>query len=149
MSNLLTKQFFVPKILMCFIWVLLLLFCWWTFFPQPSHRKTKAKIIFTRFETKEIATILKQNAVKAGGLTSVDNSLVFEAVFGTNGDINLNYHPQQTNSQGQVLDCWETPYQVEILAQTNFVVSSAGPNKKFGDADDIIFNSVSNDFVKP
>ena len=41
------------------------------------------------------------------------------------------------------------PYQIQIVAQTNFVIRSAGPNKKFGDADDIVFNSVSNDFVKP
>ncbi|HTA94591.1 MAG TPA: hypothetical protein VK769_00555 [Verrucomicrobiae bacterium] len=75
--------------------------------------------------------------------------MIFQAVFGTNGDINLNYHPGQTNQQGQVLDCWETPYQIKSIARTNFVVSSAGPNKIFGDADDIIFNSVSNDFVKP
>jgi hypothetical protein len=41
------------------------------------------------------------------------------------------------------------PFQIEITPPTNFVVRSAGPDKKFGDADDIIFNSVSNGFVKP
>ena len=32
---------------------------------------------------------------------------------------------------------------------TNFIIRSAGPNKIFGDDDDIIFNSLPNDFVKP
>jgi hypothetical protein len=109
----------------------------------------KAKIIFTHFETKEIATVLKQHAIEIGGLTNIDNNFVFQAVFGTDETINLNYHSEQTNSQGQVLDCWKTPYQIEILMRTNFVVTSAGPDKIFGDADDIIFNSASNDFVKP
>jgi hypothetical protein len=116
----------------------------------PNHtRRTKAFVIFTRFETREIATELKQYSITTGGLTNIDNSFVFQAVFGTNGTDNLNYHSEQTNSQGQVLDCWKTPYQIEILARTNFIVRSAGSNKIFGDADDIIFNSVSNDFVKP
>ena len=116
----------------------------------PNHtRRIKAFVIFTRFETKEIATELKQYSITTGGLTNIDNNFVFQAVFGTNGTVNLNYHSEQTNSQGQVLDCWKTPYQIEILTRTNFVVTSAGPNKRFGDADDIIFNSVSNDFVKP
>jgi hypothetical protein len=149
MSNLFIKQFFVPKLLMFLICLVLLIFCWWTFFPQPIRSKTKARIVFTRFETKEIATVLKQYSMKTDGLTNIDNEFVFIAVFGTNGDINLNYHPEQTNSQGQVLDCWRMPYQIEILARTNFIVSSAGPNKIFGDADDIIFNSVSNNFVNP
>jgi len=49
----------------------------------------------------------------------------------------------------EMVDPWETPYQIEFFQQTNFVIRSAGKDKIFGDADDIIFNSVSNDFVKP
>ena len=116
----------------------------------PNHtRRTKAFVIFTRFETKEITTELKQYSITTGGLTNIDNNFVFQAVFGTNGTDNLNYHSEQTNSQGQVLDCWKTPYQIKILTRTNFVVTSAGPDGIFGDADDIIFNGISNDFVKP
>jgi hypothetical protein len=125
-------------------------FAWLVSSGVPTKKdKVKAQIIFTRFETREIAAELKQYSIKTGGLTNIDNSFVFQSVFGTNGTVNLNYHSEQTNSQGQVLDCWKTPYQIEILTRTNFVVTSAGPDKKFGDADDIIFNSVSNGFVKP
>ena len=49
----------------------------------------------------------------------------------------------------EMVDPWETPYEIKFLQQTNFVISSAGKDKIFGDADDIIFNSVSNDFVGP
>jgi hypothetical protein len=54
-----------------------------------------------------------------------------------------------TNENGELLDVWQTPYQIEIISQTNFIVHSAGRDQKFGDADDIIFNSASNNFVKP
>ena len=48
-----------------------------------------------------------------------------------------------------MVDPWETPYQIQFFQQTNYIIRSAGKDKNFGDADDIIFNSVSNNFVKP
>ena len=115
--------------------------------PEPSARK-KARIVITRFEAKQISSGLKQRAADVGGLTNIDNSLIFQAIFGTNG-LHRDYYSERTNSQGEVLDWWKTPYQVQIFDRTNFVVRSAGPNRKFGDMDDIVFNSVSNGFVKP
>jgi hypothetical protein len=47
------------------------------------------------------------------------------------------------------VDPWGTPYAVSFSSTNSFIISSAGPDKKFGDKDDIIFNSISNDFVKP
>jgi hypothetical protein len=144
------SEFRVRPRFLLFLFVVFILCPWIASILLPANNgKKKAQIYFTHFETKEIATALNQHSVKIGGLTNIDNNFVIQAVFGTDGTINVNYHPTRTNSQGQVLDCWETPYQIEILSRTNFVVRSAGPNKKFGDADDIIFNSVSNGFVKP
>src|SRR5450432_4074827 len=121
------------------------------FLPEPSAKK-KAIVIFTRFETKEIGTALKQYFTETGNLTNIDKNFVIHAVLetktlGTNESVNSLYHSERTNSQGEILDSWQTPYKIEFLEQTNFIVHSAGPNKIFGDADDIIFNSVSNDFV--
>ncbi len=48
-----------------------------------------------------------------------------------------------------MVDTWGTPYQIEFFQQTNFVISSAGKDKLFGDKDDVIYNTLSNDFVKP
>jgi hypothetical protein len=47
------------------------------------------------------------------------------------------------------VDPWGTPYAINFLSTNSFIISSAGKDKKFGDTDDIIYNSVSNDFVKP
>jgi hypothetical protein len=55
----------------------------------------------------------------------------------------------RTNGLGELIDIWQMPFQIKFAGQTNIIIRSAGPNKKFGDKDDIIFNSVSNDFVKP
>ena len=61
----------------------------------------------------------------------------------------LSLNANELNPDGDFVDPWQTPYQIKMLEGTNLVISSAGPNKEFGDKDDIIFNSVSNNFVKP
>ena len=96
------------------------------FLPEPAGVK-KARIVITRVETKGIASASKERSAKIGGLTNIDNRFVFQAVFGTNS-----VHAERTNSQGEVLDWWKMPYQIKIESQTNFVVTSAGPNKTFG-----------------
>ena len=134
-----------------FLWILLgfilLALILPQFLPEPSVRK-KAIIVFTHIETKRIADVLAQRAAEVNGLTNIDNNIVAQGVLGTNY-LHLNYEGARTNFQGEIIDWWKTPYQIEILARMNFVVRSAGPNKIFGDGDDIIFDSASNDFVKP
>ncbi len=105
---------------------------------------TKAKIVNTRSEEAKIASALKERAIKIDVPTNIDAGFIYHTLFGTNS-----YNSDRTNAQGEFFDFWQTPYQFEIVARTNFIVHSAGPNKKFGDADDIIYNSVSKDFVKP
>jgi hypothetical protein len=131
-----------------FLWSLLGIFLFAlflsSFFEHPVG-KTRAMVFNTINDERQIASGLQQRAIATGSLSNIDNSFIFHALFGTN-DYRFGY---RTNTLGEVLDIWEMPYQIQIVARTNFVIRSAGPNKKFGDADDIIFNSVSNDFVKP
>ena len=47
------------------------------------------------------------------------------------------------------VDPWGTPFDINFPSTNSFIISSAGKDKIFGDTDDIIFNSVSNDFAKP
>jgi hypothetical protein len=107
--------------------------------------KTRAKIILTRTEEREIASVLSQHASKIGGVTNVGGSWAFQALVSTSSFSSSD----RTNTSGEILDFWDMPYRIELVGRTNFIIRSAGKNRKFGDADDIIFNSVSNDFVKP
>jgi hypothetical protein len=110
-----------------------------------SGTKAEAQIFYTQFELKDIASALKNQVTVTGSLSKTNNAYILQTLFGTNTFL----YSYKTNADGKLLDAWETPINVEILSQTSFTIRSAGPNKKFGDADDIIFNSVSNDFVKP
>jgi len=54
-----------------------------------------------------------------------------------------------TNESGEFIDPWKTPYKIVFDGTNRVKIYSAGIDRIFGNADDIIFNSVSNDFVKP
>jgi hypothetical protein len=97
----------------------------------------------THSDLHGISFLLEQRAATIGTLSNMRNGSVFTTFLGTNCYLN------RTNAQGEILDLWNTPYKIEIVGQINFIVRSAGPNKKFGDADDVVFNSISNDFAKP
>lgn len=114
-----------------------------TFLPEPSAIK-KARVTTTRAWEKDIAACLKQHAEKHGGLTNIDTRSIVQEVFGANGA-----QSERFNSKGEILDYWKMPFQIEILAQTNITIRSAGPNRQFDDKDDIVFDSTKNDFLKP
>ena len=102
-------------------------------------------LIKTHTETRSMSLLLGNQAAKIGGLSSLSKKFVFDSLFIST----TNYFPFTTNAGGEVIDIWGTAYQIKLLGPTNFAVGSAGKNLKFGDADDIVFNSISNDFVKP
>jgi len=79
-----------------------------------------------------------------------ENSDIVRALAGDNSQkiVFLNF-TSKVESPNEMLDPWKKPYQIQFFQQTNFVIRSAGKDKIFGDKDDFIFNSVSNDFVKP
>jgi hypothetical protein len=116
------------------------------FFGVPTEKdKAKAKKIQTMSEERIISSSLEESANSVGGLTNLNRQFILDSVFADN-QYRMWLH---TNGTGELIDIWQTPYRIELVGPTNFVIHSAGRNQKFGDADDIVFNSASNDFVKP
>ena len=115
----------------------------------PTEKeKTKAKVLETRLEERSMAELLEGKALESGGLTNIPNEFVLNPFLITNTYRGISF-TGRTNASGGLIDIWQTPFQITSIQQTNFIVRSAGPDRQFGDADDIIFNSSSNDFVKP
>ena len=142
MSNLPTKQISVCKILFGFVGLLFFLMLVSALNPLSGNRiRTAAKIAKTREDERRMSFLLEGQASEIGGLTNINNQFVLNSLFSTG----KNQIWFSTNAAGEVIDIWQTPYQIKLVGQTNFNISSAGPNKKFGDADDIIFNSASNE----
>ncbi len=85
-----------------------------------------------------------------GVLPTGNSSNVIRALSGENPKkIIFLVYPQMVERPNEMVDPWLTPYEINFLQKTNFVVRSAGKNKTFGNSDDVIFNSVSTDFVRP
>jgi hypothetical protein len=86
-----------------------------------------------------------------GSYPTGDCAQVFKQLFGDNSKKIEFLRPQNTSAKqaGEFLDPWGRPYSIVFSSTNSFVISSAGKDKIFGDQDDIIFNSVSNDFVNP
>jgi hypothetical protein len=124
-------------------------------FPlSGNHFRNGAKRVSTRDEIK-IMTLLLDEYIKSNDRLPVGgNAAIISTLSATYTN---DFHPfipgptsgLLTNSSGELVDYWQVPFQIQIVGTTNFIFRSAGVDKKFGDADDIILNSVSNDFVKP
>jgi hypothetical protein len=107
------------------------------------------KFPVSKMQIVQISGALKQFKAVCGKLPTGDDSIIFRTLYGSNSLHICFLNPGRTNSDGVMVDPWKSPYQIQFIDQTNFLIRSAGKNAKFGDVDDIIFNSVSNDFVKP
>jgi hypothetical protein len=112
--------------------------------PAGSY-KTRAMIIATRSNERILSQRLCEHASAAGGLTNLSREFALNSL----STAQENDFGFVTNASGEVVDVWDMPYRTELVASTNFIIRSAGKNRRLGDKDDIVFNSVSNDFVNP
>jgi hypothetical protein len=105
--------------------------------------------VATRSEIRQLDLLLDEYVKANGMLPAGDNVSIVTALAAmlTNEPVLL--ASWEINAQGATVDAWETPLQIQTVGTTNFSIRSAGQNKKFGDKDDIIFNSLSNGFAKP
>jgi hypothetical protein len=156
MGNLLTRQIPVYKIYLGFVGLLFFLLIVSSLFPLSGNRiRTGAKIAKTRIEEESAATALKAYSTTYGNLPigdaeSVERILGGEDLFGKNPQkIMFLIYQRSVEFSNRMVDAWGTPYHIEFFQQTNFIIHSAGKDKIFGDTDDIIFNSASNNFIKP
>jgi hypothetical protein len=116
--------------------------------PRPGMGNTS--IIRTRLEIGDLNFSLNHYKSAYGVFPTGEYSNIVSLLAGNNPQrvVFLNFR-RTSEHPNEMVDPWGTPYQIVFFQQTNFVICSAGKDRKFGDADDIIFNSISNDIVKP
>jgi len=122
--------------------------------PTGGSRKI-AKNIKARLDEDAAATALKAYLTTYGNLPvgdaeSVERILSGEDLSGKNPQkIRFLNFKRSDEHPNEMVDPWGILYEIKFEVQTNFVIRSAGQDGKFGSKDDIIFNSISNDFVTP
>ncbi len=102
----------------------------------------------TKTDVKNINTALNQLEIACSVLPSGDNRAIFRTLFGSNTLQIVFLATARTNSDGELLDPWGSPYEIEILAQTNIVIKSAGKNGRWGDKDDYVFDGRKNEYLQ-
>ena len=123
--------------------------CWLVTGGVPTEKeKTKAKVLETLVEERSMGELLEEKASKVGGLTNIQNEFILNPFLTANIYEGISF-TTRTNGLGELIDIWQMPFQIKFVGQTNIIIRSAGPDQKFGDSDDIIFNSVSNNLVMP
>jgi hypothetical protein len=100
-------------------------------------------------ECEAISVALKGFEVRFGKLPTGNTPAVLQAPSGSNVTSERFLNPWRTNAQGDALDPWHTSYEISFPNGTNIQISSAGKNRKFGDADDFYYDGRRNRFVKP
>jgi hypothetical protein len=136
--------------------LLLLAVIGWIVFSMLEYRTDRNYgFIRTKVDESQIATALEvysnvYGAFPPGNTESIERILNGEDLDGKNlKKIQFLIFRRGIERSNELADPWGTPYAISFSSTNSFVISSAGKDKKFGDADDIIYNSVSNDFVRP
>jgi len=99
--------------------------------PDKTHRALldlKSLTKACRYYNLEYETHLKGNNAELARILMGDNSR--KIVF-------LDSHQTRRNTQGEVVDPWGTPYKFSLVDGQPAVILSAGPNRLFGDQDDL------------
>jgi type II secretion system (T2SS) protein G len=125
--------------------------CLWFFVFPHLAGGGPAKVPSARNEEKQLYLSLENYKQAFGNYPTGENANIVKVLAGGNPQkLQLFYlSVNSTNGNGELIDPWKIPYKFIFDGTNSYLILSAGIDKKFGDADDIIFNSVSNDFVKP
>jgi len=98
---------------------------------------------FTREEAVQLRTLISVRVANHVIIpTNMNGGFVLQ-LLDANEMGNLRLDPSRricsivTNSEGELLDGWATPYRIEFIDRSTFVIRSAGKNRVFGDRDDI------------
>jgi len=110
-----------------------------------------AKASLALNDEKQLSLSFESYKQTFGSYPTGENAVIARALAGDNQQKLEMFHfaVNSTNKNCEIVDPWKTPYKFVFDGTNSFTILSAGFDQKFGDADDIIFNSVSNSFVKP
>lgn len=121
------------------------------FLLGPFLGAAPSKVTTTRSEEEQLGNAITQYAVVFKQYPTNDNAGLTKNLTGDNPQqlALITLSESSTNKDGQMVDVWGTPYKFTFNSTNSFSITSAGENRTFGDTDDVVFNSASNNSSKP
>ena len=112
-------------------------------FLIPLMRKPPEPREPARIGMQNLLHSLQFYQVEYGRYPSGDSSEISKALLGSNPKkiVFLNVYARSTNSTGQFVDPWGTPYEIAFGSNNHVTIRSAGQNKILGDADDVAMST--------
>lgn len=123
----------------------LLLMC--LLMPFYGRQDPGASISAQKANMLSIGSAMWQFEVHFRSFPSGDNAAIARQLLGSNPHGLVLLNSVNTNRAGELVDYWNTPYNIEVKSN-QMIVHSAGPNKKFRDADDLVFDIGTRKFSK-
>ena len=109
--------------------------------PPIGHgisNATRRKI--SQIDMITLADAMNQHRLKYGEYPTGDVGMVVNVLTGDNLDQVSFLDPRRfrfLNEKKEPVDFWRTPYRIETNSTNGLSIRSAGPNRRFGDADDL------------
>ncbi len=87
-----------------------------------------------------LANAMNQHRLKYGGYPTGDVGMIVNVLMGGNLEQVSFLDPRGfrfLNEKKEPVDFWRTPYRIETNQTNGLSIRSAGPNRRFGDSDDL------------
>jgi hypothetical protein len=111
------------------------------FLPLRHTGHPVSNAVLCRRDVKMLAIGLADYRFYYDSFPTGNQAEVVKALLGTNPRqivfMAAPYRKNSTNSFGEFLDPWGTPYEISVVSTNDIHIRSAGPNHQFGDIDDI------------
>jgi hypothetical protein len=99
----------------------------------------RSDLVRCKTETISLTSALNGYRAQYGEYPVGDNATVLKALRAQNpkGLLFLDIDPRSLDEHGSFIDPWRKPYFIETTPTNGISIRSAGPNRCFGDADDV------------
>ena len=136
-----------PKLLMAFAAFAVLCLCF-LFLRSDGGR---SKVPRAKTEMSGLKAALSLYRLSFGQYPSGTRKDILAAIMGDNPQHRsvAKVSQQLINGAGELCDPWGTPYEIRFDSTNSFTIVSAGPDRTLSNDDDIVFDSLRNEFVKP
>jgi len=128
------EMHFSRAILVCALLVVVIFLVALILSPRRERPEPKVQI-----EMRSLLGALQYYQAEYGKYPSGNSSEILKALLGNNPKMKLFLvvPARSTNSTGQFIDPWGTPYEIIFEPTNRVTIRSAGENKTFGDKDDV------------
>lgn len=139
MDSITPKRKFRVSLVECLAGVAIVTVLWALILPIGHGISDDTKRKVSQIEMKEVGAALQQYRAAFGIYPLGDNASISKALGGENPKQTtfLDLKRRWVDTNGGLVDFWHTPYIIQTNQTSGLSIRSAGPNRRFGDADDL------------